>query len=652
VRRARQWCAWPTHPSLARSSFASLTLILPGLVLATLGLLGCGAPPGKTRTINNSLNVIIRADGRRDQGPAAIDPEDPRVVVTQKQLAELLGHPLVFEFDDAVAAKFGDGLHEAYVAALESTAQGLMACRKDEPSAFAHGARTLQTIRLAYTPVRSAEPEVTLTEPTLAIPVSSKRTDLLNGYVLCPAFERGLAAHSERRFATTDPKDLAADEQAAYFEHIARTSASSGDSSEQRLRRVHDCQRFIALEALVEDPALQKRLNDRLSSCGQLLREIMRAEPSDALLLTALDQAQSGWMRWLNEHMGDLRESAQEQLWMWLTLRRDSASPRLAKGFDAPRFGLPVIDAWRLKTFLNGPRDWSTQLERCIVAPAQGGTRWLLYIESYCRGVTYSTLASTPAGRRQLAQRLGSWQSEILIETAVLHTLWDQGAVTALALVEALAEEPQLARVGLRALAQYDEWTRAPASSDERWAVDPSPLVAAAPTWWKKYPEHRAGYLYLLARIGEQRESVVPWSELGKFLGGRIDAATLGSFLALDPGNVWYASQLTAALDPGWPRAPAVTRGVDAFLEAFNSGKISRRIPDLLDRVVSTVCHGGSRADLQALRSFAAERSEIYDQPHIGAYLRIIKDAPTAMLCPARAPAHGKKPSEPVVFGD
>jgi hypothetical protein len=219
---------------------------------------------------------------------------------------------------------------------------------------------------------------------------------------------------------------------------------------------------------------------------------------------------------------------------------------------------------------------------------------------------------------------LQGWRSEILTETAVLHTLRDEGAPAALALLDTLASDAELARVGLRALAQYNDWAEEPRPGAEPPAVDPAPLVAAAPAWWRQHPEHRAVYLYLLARIGEHREGVVPWSRLGKLLGGRIDAATLDAFLALDPGNIWYVSQLTPALDAGWPRAPVLTRGLDAFLEASTNGKISRRIGDLLDRVLTAVCHGRSVADVEQLRVFAGERAEIYDQPHIAVYLRTL----------------------------
>lgn len=618
-------------------------------VLLLLALLGCGSPPA-TRVVDNSLNVTVYTDGQPGEPPKGIDPEDPRALVSQEKLTELLGHPLAFELDAAIAAKFGEGLHAAYVAALEGAAQGLTDCQKREPMAFRYGAGRLRTIRLSYTAVRSREPEVTLTDATLVISVSSNRSDLLSGSVLCPAFRRGLAADSEQRFATLAPEDVPPNEHAAYLEHIESARTGSGASGEERLAALGRCRRFAVLAPHLKDPTLRERVNDRLASCGSTLYDTLRAPPTDPVSSQAVDETHAAWMRWLNEHMGELGAGDQARLWMRLQTRRDPASARFRAGFDAPRFGVPVIEAWRKKTFSNGPRDWSSELERRVVAPAQGGARWLLSFEGNGRGGTYSDLARTPDGRRRLTKLLQGWRSEILTETAVLHTLRDEGAPMALALLDTLASDAALAHVGLRALAQYNEWAEKPRPSADAAALDPAALVAAAPGWWRQHPEHRAVYLYLLARIGEHREGVVPWSGLAKLLGARIDAPTLDAFLALDPGNIWYVSQLSAALGAGWPRAPALTRGLDAFLEASTNGKISRRVGDLLERVVAAVCDGRSAADVEQLRVFAGERVEIYHQPHIAVYLRSVKQTPAARLCPAFG--RDKKGSEAVVFED
>ncbi|HTV18151.1 MAG TPA: hypothetical protein VMG12_05760, partial [Polyangiaceae bacterium] len=99
------------------------------LSFAALSSLACGSPPN-TRKIDNSINVYIYAGSESAESPPTIDLEDPRVAVNEKELADVLGHPLRFEIDAAIAAKFGSGLHDAYIAALESATDALARCRQ------------------------------------------------------------------------------------------------------------------------------------------------------------------------------------------------------------------------------------------------------------------------------------------------------------------------------------------------------------------------------------------------------------------------------------------------------------------------------------------------------------------------------------------
>jgi len=607
--------------------------------LAALGVLGvslagfaCGPPPN-TRKVDNSTNVYIYTGAQSDEAPPAIDPQDPRVAVNEKRLAELIGRPLRFELEAAVAAQFGARLHEAYVAALESATGALARCQRDAPAAFAHGAERLETVRLTYTAIRARErPRVPLLEPTLTLPVAPNQATLLDGGALCAAFESGLAAANGAGEPQVTPQR-------------ARPAPS-----DPRLAQLQECE-SRAREALrTRDAGARRPLNADLQRCAAPLRDMLRAPAADAAIQTALDRAQSAWIEWVNEHMVELDESGQFSLVRELLRSGKPELEGLRKGFDAPRFALPLIDAWLQKAPpANRPSDFGSPLERCVVSVVEG-SRWSLEPQNPCRGHAYSALARTAEGRQQLMQRLQRWSSELMTETAVVHTLRDEGALTTLALLDTLASDRSSTHVALRAVARYHQWaTRGPQNIQA--PVDARPLVAAAPAWWKKHPEQRAVYLYVLTQISNQNEGAVPWATLAQFLGGRIDAVTLRGYLALQPTNIWYVSQLSSALEPGIARTPLLRAGLDAYLEAFQAGKVGGtfRAADLADRLVATVCDGKSQRDLEQLRKATRELSEIHDGARgVTLYLSAIWSTPASQLCPNR----DRATPERVLFGD
>lgn len=614
--------------SVATEPRSRLGQRLARALAGALAALACGSPPN-VREVDNSINIHIYPGGESAEPPAAIDPEDPRVAVNEAQLAALLGRPLRFEVDRALAARFGAGLHDAYVAALESATAALTECQRTAPAAFAYGAERLEAVRLTYTAVRARErPRVPLLEPTLTLPVPPNFPTLLDGGSLCAAFEGGREATSgagkpERRDAPADP----------------------------RLAALAECER-AANQALAAASAEARRaLGDTLVSCAVELREAARSRESEPELGAAFDRVRPVWMDWVNRHLSELDEGSQ------FTVARDlfrSGMPELdalREGFDAPRFALPIIDVWVQRAPPEAsPDEFGTALERCAVSAVPSRPHGILERQGPCRGYGYSDLATTAKGRQRLLQRLQRWNSDLLTQTAVLHTLDNEGAPTTLALLETLAADRRVAHAGLLAVARHHQF--ASRQRDPRASIDPAPIVAAAPAWWRKHPEQRAAYLYVLTQIASKNEGAVPWASLGRFLGGRIDAATLRAYLAFHPENIWYVSQLRGAFEPGFARAPVLREGLEAFLEAFQAGKAGGlfRPSELPERLVAAVCEGGSRRDVEQLRTATRELSEIYDRAR-GAtlYLRDIARTPAERLCPSQARG---EPAEPVLFGD
>jgi hypothetical protein len=621
------------------------------LALGMAAAVSCSPRPPASVVVDNSLHVTIHAEGSRTSRPTGIDPEDPRIGIAQRRLAELLGHPLGFELDSAVVAQFGSDLHRAYVAALEEAASSLQSCRKHQAVAFAFGAERLKQVRFSYSAIAAGETAVTtLVTSTLPIGVRSDSRRLLDGYEFCSAFERGLAEHDLRRFDQLPPSEVAERDEAAYLDHIRATAPPEGGEPTQ-LDALQRGQRILGFQPHITQAAVRAAANTELVSFGSTLHDIMASQPSDALVVTALGKTQRSWMQWLNESGTTLPLSERTRLAHKLLQRTDLVRASFSAGFDAPRFGLPTVEHWREHVSAADPRNWQDHLERCLVAPVQrGGVPPRVWTDSPCRGAVYSDLARTPAGLERLATLILRWQSDVLTESAALHVLRDQKASAAWALLEALAHEPKTARVVLRALAEYVEWTKPPESRAGLEPADPSALIAQVPAWWKSHPEQRPALLYLLVRVGEYREGLIAWPRLATFLGGRIEAADLTEFLALDPRNVWYVRELASALSPGWSRSRVLIGGLEAHLEAEARRQIRYGIRHNLERVTAALCQAGTLQEIDEVREAMRSRAELYPAQRMD--LNRFAAQSAQALCPRLAREQTRKAPRPVLFAD
>jgi hypothetical protein len=622
------------------------------LALGVAAALSCASRrPPTTVLVDNSLHVTIYADGSRTERPTGIDAEDPRIGIAQGRIAQLLGHPLGFELDAGLVEQFGSDLHRAYVAALEEAASSLASCQKHQAAAFAFGAERLQQVRFSYSAIAAGEmAETVLVSSTLPIGVRSDSRRLLDGYEFCSAFERGLVEHDSRRFDLLPPSQVAATDEAAYLDHVRVTARVEGGEPTQ-LAVLQRGQRILAFHPHITQPAVRAAANTELVSFGSTLREVMASQPSDALVVTALGKTQRAWMQWLNESGTTLPSSERSRLAHKLLQRTDPVRAVFSAGFDAPRFGLPTVEHWLEHVSDAEPRNWEDPLERCLVAPAQrGGVPPNTSIDSPCRGAVYSDLVRTSAGLERLATLILRWHNDVLTESAVLHALRDQRAPAALALLDALAHEPKATRVALRALAEYVEWTGPPEPRAGLEPADPSALIEQVPAWWKSHPEQRPALLYLLVRLGEHREGLIVWPRLATFLGGRIQAAELTEFLALDPRNVWYVRELAHAFGPGWSRSRVLIGGLQAHLDAEARRQIRYGIRQNLERVTAALCEAGTLAELDEVREAMRSRAELY--PAQSMDLNRFAARSAEELCPKLARAKPRRAGSPVLFAD
>jgi hypothetical protein len=244
---------------------------------------------------------------------------------------------------------------------------------------------------------------------------------------------------------------------------------------------------------------------------------------------------------------------------------------------------------------------------------------------------------------------LARWHNDVLIEAAVLHTLRDRGAESTIALLDALAGEKDIRRVGLRALAELTDWSQGRHVSGTV-ELDAAPFFARIPVWWKSAPELRPTLLYLLVRIGEHREGAIAWPKLAQFLGRPIAAEELTGFFAEDARNVWYLPALAGGLGSGWSRSRAFIPGIEAYLDAAAENKVRYSIRQTVERVVGVLCETGSRADVVEVQSVLKNRAQLFpsQQRELGSFIRQKPDE----LCPHTHRRHTERNERPTLFAD
>lgn len=614
----------------------------------------CGSPPPSTLVVDNSLNVTVYADGSRGQAPREIDADDPRVGVARAKIKELLGQELGFELDAALVTQFGDNLHEAYVAALEQTATALVSCQKYEPKAFAFGAPRLRFVRLVYSPVLVDQAAtLDLASSTLPVAVRADSRRLLEGHELCSAFSGALAEDRARRFAAVEAADVAEQEQEAYVDHLLKDESRGDTRAERDLDELTQTTRLLAFYPRIKDPKVRESAERRLRYFGARLRALLAEPPPDPKVAAALGKAHSAWIRWVNASSARLGDADREAIANLVFLRSHESTAAFIQGFDTTTFGLPIVDRWIENAPLADPRKSENQLEQSVVCPYTRGSNSspALSVRRYCTGAFYIELSRTPAGAKRLAALLLERQNDVLTQSAVLHTLRELGTPAIFPLMEALAHDAPATRAALRGLADYDDWRPSRGSSSDAKAPDPAPLVARIPGWWKSHPERRPVLLYLLTRIGEQREGTIAWPKLAQFLGRGIDDKELAGFLAEEPRAIWSVLTLAPALSPGWPRSRVLVPGLEAWFEAEAQQRGGSYGPYYVtERVVTTLCAAGTRADLEALQKALRSHIELYPSQR-RPLASFVQQSPEA-LCPKFTRPKQPKRAEPVLFGD
>jgi hypothetical protein len=624
-----------------------------GALFACAGLACSPGPSGVV--VNQRVEVIVNAGPDRGSKPEGIDLTDPRIAAAERELTRALGRGLAFELDPALLPSFDQTLQAAFVSGLEQIVTQLQFLGAQYPTTLEFAKAHLKTIRFAYAATEDPpKPELDLATGALTIAIPSDQHALVvRGDIvgtLLDAVETDQVGH----YDGVPPDRVPVAEQRAYFEYqshyhrqVAKPGAPKLSSTEQELVQLAN---VLALYPRVQDPALAKDARAFIAVGGTTLRSAFTNRDNDAAAKRRADELRPLWIRWVNQHRAELEPKPSQQIGE-LMFQDTAITPSFRKGFDALGFANPELAAFGQRNPTAATAETPDRTEALIVCPYTLDRQFERLSEArYCNGGLYVDTFSSPGGPKELADVLVRNKSDSLTQTALLHVMNQLGVPAMLELFSALESDEQAARASLYALAHYSGWgAQARSRRPDEVPLDPQPVFARIPTWWKSYPARRAQVLYLLTQLASDYEGIIAWPKLASYLGSRISADELSGFLDQSPRAVNFMHDLADALSDGWSKSAVLLPKLDSWLTNYSRHPTDDPAPyDMTEHVVDLLCAAGTKSDLVALQKFLKKRIESF--PSENSTLGSFIEKPVSELCPSRG--EEKKGKRPVLFGD
>lgn len=631
--------------------------------LCWIGLLGawaCGgsaSPPARV-VVNNTVEVTVMDGPEAGKPPATIDMEDKRIAVALKAVNELLGHGVRFEIDNSLVPKFESRLHGAFIEALETLVTSLEYVKAHYRPEMAFAGPHLMTIAWTYSPSKGEiDTSLDVAKQRLEVPVPADEWRLLPDSLIATVFSEAWDAEKERRYTNVAPSAVPVAEHAYYFDFLRGHHPSrSGETKLDRERRdVSVLERQVALYPLVRDQEVKKDLRRSLVYGGTHLRDWYADLDDMPELAKALHPVHAAWVKWLNASFSELSDTEQREVAQLLFGHYYKASPGFPVGLDVIAIAKPRIRSWLARRQEKNRNSYDAEdgANSLIVCPFEydEDNHAFRSRSQSCNGRVYTSLVAK--GYQPLVQLLRSEKAPALTQTAVLNVLQNQGSEAAVGLVEGLFADPENARAALFALAAYSGWGPSNRRRDDLPELSPRPLLERIPRWWREHPQYHGELLFLTVTLGDEYEGTVVWPKLTEFLGARLTADDVSSFLRQTPRTIWYLRQFVFALSDGWSRSKMMIPELERFLNDAATANRGEPSPFYLtERCVQFLCITGNAQDISALQKFLKDRIERF--PSEQRSLASFVDS-SSEQCPAARAAAAREVKESksgVTFGD
>lgn len=633
-------------------------LVVAAFMCCAVHVAGCS--PATTHVVVNNAVIVAVLDGpNAGKVPGGVDLSDKRIAVALNAIEKHLGEPLHFEVDSTLIPKFKDGLHEAFVEALETLVTSLDYVARDRPEHLAFVGPRLRTVRWVYNPSRrnAMDVELDVEKKRVEVPVAADAHRLLEDSLITTVFARAWSNEKERRYAHAAPSTIPPTEHEYYLEYVRsyRPASSNATKLEREKAEIEGLGRLLAFYPHLVDEKLLKEARGALVYGGRKLQRWYADLEESPGLQPSLGRTHAQWIKWLNQEHTRLSDVQQRDIGTHLFTFHYEPTPGFGDGLDVLALGTPRIRSWIERSKVEqkgyGASDGANDL---IVCPPRYDQRSHTFSapNGSCNGRLYTTLAKAAPEYSALVAMLEREAWVPLTQSATLNVVRTLGTEAVVDFWEALAKHPEHAQAALVALAEYNEWGSRSQRRDKLPALSPKPFVEKIPKWWQQYPARRPQLLYLLTTLGHEYEGSVRWPKLAQYLGTRLTQEEVARFLQQSPDTIWHLRNLVHSLSDGWSRSAMMLPELERFLdEAKESGRGEPSPYYVTERCVEFLCIAGTARDLAALKTFLKERGEVH--PSERRYFDSFVSQSRERVCPAHSPQvkdGDKDAAEPVVF--
>ena len=284
-------------------------------------------------------DVVVVLKGSSE--PLPFDPRGGRLTVVTRQIADLIGHPIVLELDTALSPELRASLEETVLASFETIARELVILQKDDPAMFAV-AKDILRIECHYDAVaKESSGALTNGGHTLEVQSPPDRFPLLDRGILIEAVYFAHIEHLDKQLGNLDPTRVPDSQKQPWFDYMISTRPGAGylwiaarasnkeQGSWERLRGEHVL-RIVRFAGTV----------DPKSALGVRVRKWIVDEAS---YVGGEPRIQGEYAAWLNRNSAYLDDDDKLKVARVIYSGRDSKKIR---GFDEFTFGMAIYDAW------------------------------------------------------------------------------------------------------------------------------------------------------------------------------------------------------------------------------------------------------------------------------------------------------------------
>lgn len=584
-----------------------------------LVLAACGSSPSTTGSIKD-VTVVLKGSST----PLPFDPRGGRITAVTREIAELVGHPIVLELDTALSPELKASLEETVLASFETIARELVRLKRDDPDMFARARRIERVVCTYDAVIRASSGKLEKGGTVLAVRSPPDRWPLLERGIFSDAVYFAHVAELDARWGEADPTKLSPSEQARWLAYMLSTRPGAGNlwvaerakkgRSWEGLRAEH-LERILRLSAVATAPT-DKRVRTFLAGsmayAGSLKRD--KDERVDPALARRVFDAYEAWL---------VREAPAfddgERYEVVRAIFEDSAGVCRGHGcptdalfprFDIIGFALSIYDAWvREGAKLDPGEGQRAEVYQRLLGPTarRGEAETEIHLG---KSVFFERAFADETLRSRLADAIRARRDKRLLELALLNLGYKNGPA-GVAFAELMARDAELFRHTLSVLF-YDHARR----DDVRHALE-----EAAPRWWRDAPDRRGFVLLVVARKHDDLHvhyADNQWTRFAAEYGGPITRDVFEAYLREGPRAIEMAPKLWPALPKGPMKSELIAAALPTLI-ARDAADRTTRARATLGLLRTRLCADRDAAGMALVRAAVerAARSHPEQQPNL-----------------------------------